>query len=420
MTTHARLSPSSAVRWLNCPAAPLMEHGKPNSRSEYAAEGTAAHHLADQILSFGNHRMADFIGKQIAVSPKGECKLVSDDSWNPPKDWYVFEVDEDMKDYVREYVDLVDNVIQATNGGGFFEQRLPLEQITGEKGATGTADAVIVADNQIIVIDLKYGQGQQIDAENNPQLMMYGLAALNEFDIIGDFDTVRLIISQPRRYHVSEWTIPATELRAWGDNVSNTAKLIDSLDTTSDLTGLFNPSEAACKYCKARAECKALAEHVHEAVCAEFESLDAPLTVSDAKYDSDMLAKMYDRIATIQTWIKAIEEETYAKLMQGEPVGDFKLVQGRGGSRKWLDANEAEATLKAMRIKADAMYNKKLISPTDAEKLNKAGTLGNVQWSKLQDLIVRSEGKPTIAPASDKREAITPNDPVELFDDLTA
>ncbi|WP_131669538.1 DUF2800 domain-containing protein [Psychrobacter pygoscelis] len=416
MATHAKLSPSSAVRWLSCPAAPLMERGKPNTANSYAAEGTAAHHLADQCLSFG-YSPSDKVSKVLAVSSKG-IGFFKHDQPNKKDIAFEYEVDQDMADYVQEYIDLIDNIMAAAKAEGFFEQALPLESITGEKGATGTADAVLITDKEIIVIDLKYGQGNQVDAERNPQLMMYGLAALNEFDVLAEIESVRLIISQPRRQHVSEWTISADELKAWGETVSNTAKLIDSLDETSDLTDLFAPSEDACRYCKASAECKAYAEHVHRTVCADFEDLDAPLTVDDAKYDGDTLAKMFERIGLIKEWIKAVEQATVDKLYAGESVGDFKLVQSRGGRRKWLDEEQAEATLKAMRLKVDDMYNKKLISPTDAEKLKKAGTLGDIQWNKLQDLIVKPAGNPTIAPGSDKREAIITN-PVEMFDDLT-
>lgn len=415
MSTHARLSPSSAVRWLNCPAAPILEEGKPDTTSEYAAEGTAAHFLAEQCLSFGNHRMDDFT--RIAVSPAGECESIIDSDWQPPKGWFVFDVDDDMKNHVMTYINLVDDVLEATFGDLFVEQKLSLEHLTGEKDATGTADAVILTDEQIIIIDLKYGQGNKIFAENNTQLMIYGLAAVEAYSLVGEYESVRLIISQPRLNHVDEWVVSIDELNEFAKRVSNTAKLINTLDADSDLTDLLNPSQDACRYCKASAECKAQAEYVHKSVAAEFSDLDSPLIVSDATYDNDTLALMFERIGLIEDWIKTVKQATYAKLYAGEAVGDYKLVQGRAGARKWLDTDEAEATLKSMRLKVDEMYNKKLISPTDAEKLNKAGTLGDIQWNKLQDLIVRSEGSPVIAPASDKRPAINTN-PVEDFEDI--
>lgn len=419
MSTHAKLSPSSAVRWLTCPAAPLLEEGKPDTTSEYAAEGTAAHYLAEQCLSV-NKDAETWQGDRVLIFSEYQGTYFdhSLDELDFPSDIdYAFDVNEDMVRYVQDYIDLVRDIQQTTNGDLLVEQKLSLEHLTGEKDATGTADAVILTDEQIIIIDLKYGQGNKIFAENNTQLMIYGLAAVEAYSLVGDYESVRLIISQPRLNHVDEWVVSIDELNEFAKRVSNTAKLINTLDEDSDLTDLLNPSQDACRYCKASAECKAQAEYVHKSVAAEFSDLDSPLTVSDATYDNDTLALMFERIGLIEDWIKAVKQATYDKLYAGEAVGDYKLVQGRAGARKWLDTDEAETTLKSMRLKVDEMYNKKLISPTDAEKLNKAGTLGDIQWNKLQDLIVRSEGSPVIAPASDKRPAINTN-PVEDFEDI--
>ncbi len=417
---HAKLSPSSSGRWLTCPASPLMEAGKPNTTNSFAAEGTAAHFLGECCLVTEQDAVS-FLGKLINVYKNGDTYFYFEDAKESPSTAaleFQFDVDQDMCDHVQTYVDLVRDIVRTTGGELRIEQRLSLTPLTGEEGAGGTADAVILTDDEIIIVDLKYGQGLKVDAEENTQLMIYGLAALEEYSLIGDFKQVRVIISQPRLHHVSEWTADIDTLNAFANQVRNTAKLIHSLDVTSDLTELFTPSTDACRYCKANTECKALAEYNIKTVSDDFESLDDAYTVSDAKYDSDTLAKIYGHIDLLKEWIKAVEQGTYAKLINGESVGDLKLVQGRGGSRKWADATEAETTLKAMRLKVDEMYDKKVISPTTAEKLAKAGTLGDTQWEKIQALIVRPEGKPSIATGNDPRPALNLN-PVEDFDDIT-
>ena len=418
MTAHAKLSPSSAHRWLTCPASSLMEADKPNDSNEYAAEGTTAHFLAEICLQ-QRQPAADYNGGGILVTEKGECSLLKSAGEPIGAYKYHFEITPLlMTSYVQEYIDTVQSVQQSTGGVLDIEQRLPLTPITGEADAYGTADVVIVADDELIVIDLKYGQGNRIDADNNPQLMLYGLAAVLQYQMLGDFQQVRLIVCQPRLNHVSEWSIRTDKLKAWGKSVSHTAKLIHTLDVDSDLTGLFAPSQDACKYCKAKTECKPYAEFVHQRVSDEFASLDAPLCVSDAKYDSDTLAVMYSRIKLIQDWCKSVETAVYDHLLNGNPVAGYKLVEGRAGARKWTDDTAAEETLKTMRLKVDDMYDKKLISPTTAEKLHKAGTLGDIQWGKLQDIIVKPEGKPSIAPKSDKHPALNFN-VADEFDDIT-
>lgn len=415
---HAKLSPSSSGRWLTCPASPLMEAGKPNTTNSFAAEGTAAHYLGERCLTYDTEA-AEYEGYTISVDRIGECYMTRGALFSDQESVeYTFVVDDNMCDHVQTYVDLVRDIVRTTGGELRIEQRLSLTPLTGEEGAGGTADTVILTDDEIIIVDLKYGQGLKVDAENNTQLMIYGLAALEEYSLIGDFKQVRLLISQPRLHHVSEWVADIDTLNAFAKRVTNTATLINSLDVTSDLTGLFAPSVDACRYCKANTECKALAEHNLKTVSDDFESLDDAYTVSDAKYDSDTLAKVYGQIDLLKDWIKAVEQGTYAKLINGESVGDLKLVEGRSGARKWSDANEAETTLKSMRLKVDEMYDKKIISPTTAEKLAKAGTLGDTQWEKIQALIVRPDGKPSIAAGNDPRPALSFNT-VEDFDDLT-
>lgn len=415
MANHAKLSPSSAARWLTCKAAPLMEAGKPNTTSQHAAEGTAAHYLAETALTSGLDaaRYADDV---LAVKNNGDVISYAPGLGDvSPEAPYHFDVDADMVDYVQEYVDLVKTVRDTLRGELLVEQRLPLDSITGERGAKGTADAVILADDEIVVIDLKYGMGVQVEAENNPQLMLYGLAALKYYEYAGDFKNVRLIVSQPRRRHASEWTIAAEELRAWGVTVREAANVIHGLTDKSDLSGLFNPSEAACRWCKASATCVAYAEMVHKSVMDEFISLHSPLVLRDASYDNDTLAEMFERVDLVKSWVKTIEAATLDKLNQGEKVGELKLVKGRSGARKWLDEREVEAKLKALKLKSDELYKKKLASPTDVEKLVRTDRLTAEDWQKLQDLILKPEGRPVVAPGHDKREAINPAD---IFDEI--
>ncbi|WP_442892227.1 DUF2800 domain-containing protein [Acinetobacter sp. 102] len=145
----------------------------------------------------------------------------------------------------------------------------------------------------------------------------------------------------------------------------------------------------------------------------------AQATEQVANHENTKLGQLYAAIPLLESWIKAIDSAVHQKLHAGEQVQGFKLVAGRQGSRTWADAEEAEKMLKSMRLKTEEMYDLKLISPTTAEKLKKAEVIGPRQWTKVEALITRADGKATVAPISDKRPALDVN-PQNDFEDLTA
>lgn len=405
MSTHARLSPSSAHRWLHCPASVSLEADFTDSSGVYAAEGTAAHFLAEHCLA-DERIVAGHLHYWISVDANGECKLLPPfDAVSAPIDGYVFKIDRDTVGFVDGYVERIRSLTAALNGVLFVEQKLPIDHLTGETGATGTADAVILSTNELVVCDLKYGQGVMVDADHNEQLMMYALAALEHFAWFGDFDNVRLIVDQPRKAHISEWAISTDELHEFAQQVRTASKRISTHASEA------NPSSKACKWCKAKAKCAALTDAVNAEVSQDFDDLTA---VSDGD-----IASKYAKLDMVKAWAEAVQKEAYKRMLQGEQLDGYKLVAGRKGTRKWSDTAQAEALLKKMRVKRDDMYDKKLISPATAEKLAKSGVISKRQYPKLQQLITQSEGKPVIAPETDKRTALDLN-PASDFDDLTA
>lgn len=408
MSSHATLSPSGASRWMPCPGSIALTKGMPDEGSVYAEWGTAAHSLAEVCLT-ENTDPAAYEGR-------------------------VFdgvEVDGEMVECVKKYADYV----RGIGGELLVEQRLPINHITGEEGAGGTADAIIAMRDELIVIDLKTGRGVKVDAEDNEQLQIYALSALDEYSYLGDFKQIRMGIVQPRLDHVSESVIGIKELRQFGVVVAAAAGKCSAAVEYHEKFGelhekYLQPGDKQCRFCKAKATCPALAKKVQESVGAEFEEIvDAdeqsvqdeqvtamppPMLVTD-----DQLAAKMAAVDLIEDWCKAVRAEVERRLLAGVPVPGYKLVEGRRGSRSWASKEEAEATLKSMRLKVEEMYDLSLISPTSAEKLAKAGTIGPRQWPKLQGLITQSNGKPSVAPESDKRPALVMTPPADEFDDLT-
>lgn len=398
MSTHAKLSPSAAHRWLHCAGSVVLEAQCPEGSSDFADEGTAAHSLASMALESRQHARA-YLGRLIEVNGK---------QW---------EVTEEMAGYVQEYLDYV----RALGGQLLIEQRLSIEHLTGEPEAKGTSDAVVLLDDELIIVDLKYGRGVKVDAEHNEQLALYALAALKEFEFLAEFKRVRLVVSQPRLNHLDEWDCAVADLQRFAEQeVKRGAERCQSavtyFETHSELHEKYlTPGNDQCLFCAAKARCPALTKHVLQTVADDFVDVAQPINkqldragvpVTSRAVDNATLGNLLASMDLIETFCKAVRAEAERELLAGRAVPGFKLVEGRRGARKWADETEVETTLKGMRLKTEEMYDFSLISPTSAEKLHKSGVIGPRQWPKLQSLITQSEGKPSVAPESDKRPAL--------------
>ena len=382
MSGHAKLSPSSAARWMTCPGSVTLSEGIPDTGSSNASEGTMMHAFAAACLETG-------------TDARGYVGVVDDETS------LILQADQ-AKD-IQFYVDHVRDIVKATGGMLHVEQRLPIGWLTGEEGAHGTADAVIVTPDELIIVDAKFGF-KNVDADNNPQLMIYAAAAWDELKVAYDFQRVRIAISQPRLSAKPEFTFSMDELNTF------IAEVAFSAEQTRFSPDIYVPSEKGCQWCRAKAICPALRQQVLAAFDESVPLADTP---------DDKLAYVMDRANMIESWIKSVRAEVERRLLAGEPVKGYKLVQGKKGNRQWANAEEAEAALKAMRIKHDQMYDYKLASPTSIEKLAKAEEIGPRQWTKIQALITQSEGQPSVAPESDKRPALVTSAAASDFDDVT-
>lgn len=397
MTEHAKFSPSGAHRWMRCAGSLVLEAPYSDESSEFADEGTAAHELASMAFTSGM-RAEDFIGTEIAVGERS------------------FAVDDEMAGYVQAYLDNCDR----EPGEHHCEIRVPLSAVLDVPEQFGTADRVILnaEEGLLVVRDLKFGRGVRVDAQKNEQLMLYAAGAAIEFEAKGKWKRFKVCIDQPRLDHVDEYEFTRDELVEFIKEARKAVKTATaaSLAPPEALRETYlTPGPKQCQWCKAKGACPAYAEQAQATALADFDVVEETPKPLVAAMSDEEIAAAYAKVDWVKAWVEAVSDEAFRRAMSGQELPGLKLVQGRAGARRWSDEEQAEIVLKRARLKADEMYNKKLISPTQAEKILKDKPR---VWHKAAKLVTQSEGKLHLAPADDKRPAQAPTS-TDDFEDVS-
>lgn len=354
---------------------PLVE-GKDGGTSKAAAEGTFAHNMFERRLKGG------------ALTPRlGIEKEVGD--WE-------FEYDLAM----MGHLDTAQQWVEDLGPGLLFpEAKVALTITYGGAGEfqrviKGTADVTLQPDSEpgvLHIIDLKYGQGIRVYAEHNTQLMLYAAAAMEHFaSLIEDIHTVVLHILQPRLEWHDEFRMSVPDLMDWVQGPVSSA--VGSVLLGQGL--VFAPSKKACQWCPI-APCKAAMEKAGEA----FEDLTTP---GVAPTDGEVLGEFLSKVPFYSMIAKAAHDRAVDMLTSGEHVPGYKMVTGKGGSRKWSTPEQAILTLLA--DGHNPYTEPELVSVAVAEKFYGKKAFAE---SEAADLVIKPKGNPTLTTADDKRAALT-------------
>ena len=365
MGRHALLSASSSHRWINCPPSARLCESYEDKSSDYAAEGTDAHSLCE-------YKLKQALGME-AQDPTENLSHYNE------------EMEDCAIGYAAFVMELVDEAKEkSADPVVLIEQRLDYSRFV--ESGFGTGDCVIVADGTLHIVDYKHGKGVQVDADNNPQMMLYALGALEIFDGIYDIDTVSMTIYQPRRANISTFTITKDELYEW---VEGTLKPAAELAYAGE--GDFKCGDW-CLFCKAKQDCRKRAEYNME--LAKYDFMLPPLLTDE---DIEIIL---GRIDGLVSWANDIKEYALQAAVSGKEWNGWKLVEGRS-NRRYTDENLVAATVTAAGYDP---YERKVLGVTAMTAL-----LGKKRFEEvLVGFIEKPQGKPTLVPESDKRPAYEP------------
>jgi hypothetical protein len=413
---HAKiLSPSAAHRRLSCIGSLAMEEGLPDSSSPHAVKGTCEHALAAHCL-INDLDPWDFYDTMFQFDDHGVmCEM---------------NIEYDMAERVAYYCEFVS--AQAVGGILHVEKRVNFSKFVEVEGQFGTVDTYILFPEQKLCKTIDYKSGRTPVYADCEQLKLYDLGILQDHaDLL--LETFENYIVQPLVHTAFDKHVVSTKdlLRFAADTKSRIRTAINGWKLTKgmpvearvkdeQLLHYLTPSEKACQWCKAKGICPKLQSESLSLIAQDddFANLDEQLQAL-SEYGSRNLSNLGDlvsRFPLLEKWMEAKRDQLYKALMAGDDVQGWKVVQGKPGNRAWADEQQAEEALKALRLKQDEMYEKRIISPTQAERLLKKDS--PKKWAKVEELITRADGGLTVAPANDKRPAVDIKPIEQMFVDV--
>lgn len=360
MSSHAILSASSSQRWTKCPASALLQTKFEDTPSEYAMEGTSAHELCEYKVS------KYVLGKE---EPDIRENLT----------YY----NQEMEEMTEEYLFFVQDIVSKYKSPlVLVEQRLDFSSYVPD--GFGTGDLVVIADDEIHIVDFKYGLGVLVDATDNPQMKLYALGAIEQFGNLYDIDNIKMTIFQPRRQNISTFETTVKDLYDWAEDI---LKPIAKLAYEGQ--GNFKAG-SHCKFCKANSTCRERAEYNLQLAKDDF---TLPPLLEDTEIEQ-LLPKLDDLIS----WANEVKDYALKEAISGKKWQGYKLVEGRS-NRKYKDENEvADIVIKA----GFKPYEEKLLGITEMTKM-----LGKNKFDELlKEQIIKPKGKPALVEITDKRKEI--------------
>lgn len=450
MSDHDTLSPSSRHRYKHCPGSVREGKKYPEKPSgPAAADGTHTHTLLETCIVAGMVPAITYVG-QTLKDHDGE-----------------FVVDAERAERVQFALDYIKSRLEIFNGECklYAERKVNPEHLLGRKDMKGTVDVTIISESHrtIEIIDLKDGM-TPVDAVDNEQLEVYAMAVLSELglpvNVTYPYDVVTMTIIQPKMRikkmpPISSHTLSVRQV------LDMIGPMVSEAHLTEQPDAKLIPGDKQCKYCNAAGNCVAQTQQALNGIGIMFQPINnevpaflagpvaavpelpsflaAPTTAATvvqpaaevidlshqaankdpATMTDEQLARALEAAPLIRQVLANAEEEALRRMKLGSTIPGFKVVNGRG-SRSWaLPEDEMAAKLIGMGIPKSAVYETKLVSPAQAEKLvwekTSKGEVVKKSLTERQlktldtEYIAKIGGKLTIVPEADSRPAVTLN-----------
>ena len=361
MAAHAPLSPSGSDLWMNCPGGAVLNEGVESPASASSAQGTVAHAIGFSMLTGG-------------IVPEIGSTIV--------EEGFSIVVDAEMILHAQGYAEYV----LGLGGLQCYEQRVSLEWLAA--GVWGTADAIVhdLDNDELHIVDLKYGAGVFVDVVDNMQLLIYGMAALGADNWLG-VKRINMHIYQPRMGNIAMWTVPVCDLEDYADKLVHAVCAVAQAREFPDRH--LHPG-AHCRWCPQRGKCVGLERSAIEKAQATF----GPIETLPHGVINDIL----DHAEMIDLWISAVRAEAYKRAERGECPG-WKLVPKRP-TRQWI--NEDEMRIAATKACVNVYGERPLLSPAQLEK-----QIGKKAFKRFAPMAVSISSGMKLARETDPGEAVT-------------
>lgn len=390
-TDHAFLSASAAERWINCPGSARLAALYPEEHSAAAEEGSLAHAVAQLLIE----SLTGELDKEDEAIELGILRSKVDAFYAAHKDMAgSFGA---MTKILEPYVDFVwakyQEAKQADEAAVIMtERRVSFAEYVPE--GFGTSDVVIIGGGKMTVIDLKYGKGVPVSAVDNPQIRLYAIGAIAEFDLVYDFDRTEVVIYQPRLDSVTYQELTVEELKTWAETVVKPSAIEAAGDAPR-----FNPDGPWCDshFCPAAARCRARAKRLLE---IEKYAVKDPELLTDEE-----LGEILPRLDALQSFARKVSDYALGAITTGHPIKGWKVIEGRS-NRKYKDEDKVAAAVKAAGYDEALIYERSLLGITKMTSL-----LGAKQFKEVIEkagLIYKPPGSPKLAPEDDPHPAFNP------------